>query len=144
MSLPINQMGGSGGLNDAALALADATPADVAAGKTFYAGNKELRTGTGEFYKIMVVNIDDLEAGPNSTTISVPGTFLFAGAVGAYTSGSGKYSALIANGLLNSAYIRNSSINFGKISYLNGVITVSSTRSYKLCDCTVYVAYQEA
>lgn len=138
----LNLLGG-GGLSNSALALATATETDVSAGKTFYSGDKELRTGTGEFYKIMVVNIDDLAAGPNSTTISVPGTFLFAGAVGAYTSGGSKYSALIANGLLHSAYIRNGSVNFGRISYSNGVITVSSTRNYELCDCTVYVAYQE-
>ncbi len=53
MSLPINQMGGGGGLNDAALALADATPDDVAAGKTFYAGDKELKTGTAQVSKVV-------------------------------------------------------------------------------------------
>ena len=53
MSYPINQMGGGGGLNDAALALADATPDDVAAGKTFYAGDKELKTGTAQVSKVV-------------------------------------------------------------------------------------------
>lgn len=36
----------STGLSDDALALADATPEDVTAGKTFYAGDRELKTGS--------------------------------------------------------------------------------------------------
>lgn len=36
----------SGGLSGGKLALANATPGDVIAGKTFYSGNKELKTGT--------------------------------------------------------------------------------------------------
>lgn len=35
-----------GGLSNSKLALATAVPSDVALGKTFYAGNKELKTGT--------------------------------------------------------------------------------------------------
>ena len=38
----------STGLSDADLARANATPEDVTAGKTFYAGNKELKTGIAE------------------------------------------------------------------------------------------------
>ena len=40
-----------GGLSDSRLALANATAADVAEGKTFYAGNKTLKTGTLVPYK---------------------------------------------------------------------------------------------
>lgn len=39
----------STGLSDDALALADATPEDVTAGKTFYAGDRMLKTGSGIF-----------------------------------------------------------------------------------------------
>lgn len=38
----------STGLSDADLARANATPEDVTAGKTFYAGNRTLKTGTAE------------------------------------------------------------------------------------------------
>lgn len=38
---------GGGGLSNSKLALATAETSDVKAGKTFYAGNKELKTGTG-------------------------------------------------------------------------------------------------
>ena len=38
----------STGLSDDALALADATPEDVTAGKTFYAGDRTLKTGTSQ------------------------------------------------------------------------------------------------
>ena len=38
----------STGLSDVDLALADATPEDVTAGKTFYAGDRALKTGTSQ------------------------------------------------------------------------------------------------
>jgi hypothetical protein len=40
-----------GGLTDKKLALATATEADVLAGKTFYSGNRELKTGEAKVYK---------------------------------------------------------------------------------------------
>lgn len=52
MSLPINQMGGGGGLGSKALALATAAEADVAVGKTFYAGSTQKKTGTLKKYAI--------------------------------------------------------------------------------------------
>lgn len=55
----------STGLSDADLALATATPEDVTAGKTFYAGNRMIKTGTasaGNIVKKITVN-----AGKNVT-----------------------------------------------------------------------------
>lgn len=43
----------STGLSDADLALADATPEDVTTGKTFYAGNRTLKTGTRTNVRVM-------------------------------------------------------------------------------------------
>ena len=59
----------STGLSDADLALADATPEDVTAGKTFYAGNRMLKTGTasaGNIVKEITVNAD------NNVTFQIP------------------------------------------------------------------------
>ena len=52
----------STGLSDADLARANATPGDVTAGKTFYAGNREMKTGTasaGNSVKEFTVNAKD-------------------------------------------------------------------------------------
>lgn len=52
----------STGLSDEDLAKATATPGDVTAGKTFYAGNRELKTGTasaGNSVKEFTVNAND-------------------------------------------------------------------------------------
>ena len=52
----------STGLPDEDLALANATPEDVTAGKTFYAGNRMLKTGTasaGNIVKEFTVNAKD-------------------------------------------------------------------------------------
>ena len=43
----------STGLSDEDLAKANATPEDVTAGKTFYAGDRALKTGAGEFKRMM-------------------------------------------------------------------------------------------
>ena len=70
----------STGLSDEDLAKATATPEDVTAGKTFYAGNRELKTGTAEKgYKIVTGYIPDFVI-----TINRPGiVYAFA----AYTGG---------------------------------------------------------
>lgn len=70
----------STGLSDDALALADATPEDVTAGKTFYAGNRVLKTGTAE----KGYNISTGYTPSNSVTINQPG-IMYAFAV--YTGG---------------------------------------------------------
>ena len=57
----------STGLSDADLARANATPEDVTAGKTFYAGNRMIKTGTasaGNIVKKITVN-----AGNNITPV---------------------------------------------------------------------------
>ena len=57
----------STGLSDADLARANATPEDVTAGKTFYAGNRMIKTGTasaGNIVKKFTVN-----AGKNITPV---------------------------------------------------------------------------
>ena len=59
----------STGLSDADLARANATPEDVTAGKTFYAGNRMIKTGTasaGNIVKKITVN-----AG-NNVTFQIP------------------------------------------------------------------------
>ena len=59
----------STGLSDEDLAKATATPGDVTAGKTFYAGNREMKTGTasaGNIVKKITVN-----AG-NNVTFQIP------------------------------------------------------------------------
>ena len=70
----------STGLSDADLALANATPEDVTAGKTFYAGDRTLKTGAAEKgYKIVTGYTPN-----NSITINQPGiVYAFA----AYTGG---------------------------------------------------------
>ena len=64
-----------GGLSNSKLALANATAADVAEGKTFYAGNKTLKTGTLVPYKyatgtVRMPLIDNPQVGDTVLTIS--------------------------------------------------------------------------
>lgn len=58
----------STGLSDEDLALADATPEDVTAGKTFYAGDRTLKTGTAG-----KINITTGYTPERSITINKPG-----------------------------------------------------------------------
>lgn len=46
--MPDTMINAGGGLSKSKLALATATVADVASGKTFYAGDKTIKTGTGK------------------------------------------------------------------------------------------------
>lgn len=64
-----------GGLSNSKLALANATAADVAEGKTFYAGNKTLKTGTLVPYKYATGTVrmplnENLQVGDTVLTIS--------------------------------------------------------------------------
>ena len=64
-----------GGLSNSRLALANATAADVAEGKTFYAGNKTLKTGTLVPYKYATGTVrmplnENLQVGDTVLTIS--------------------------------------------------------------------------
>ena len=64
-----------GGLSNSRLALANATAADVAEGKTFYAGNKTLKTGTLVPYKYATGTVrmprnDNPQVGDTVLTIS--------------------------------------------------------------------------
>lgn len=68
----------STGLSDADLALATATPEDVTAGKTFYAGDRELKTGTASVAEIGVVRSGSVTAANYYTSITPPDGWVFA------------------------------------------------------------------
>lgn len=59
-----------GGLSNSKLALATAKEADVANGKTFYAGNKLLKTGSLIPYKMKTGSFNGLDNNESSVTIS--------------------------------------------------------------------------
>lgn len=63
--MPDTMINAGGGLSNSKLALATAVPSDVTSGKTFYAGDKELKTGT---HKVTIIT---LATGSSSTTINV-------------------------------------------------------------------------
>ena len=68
----------STGLSDADLARANATPEDVTAGKTFYAGNRELKTGTARVAEIGVVRSGSVNAADFYAYITPPDGWVFA------------------------------------------------------------------
>lgn len=68
----------STGLSNDALALANATPEDVTAGKTFYAGNRELKTGTARVAEIGVVRSGSVTAANFHTHFTPPDGWVFA------------------------------------------------------------------
>ena len=68
----------STGLSDADLALATATPEDVTAGKTFYAGNRTLKTGAANAAEIGVVRSGSVTAANYYTSITPPDGWVFA------------------------------------------------------------------
>lgn len=68
----------STGLSDADLALANATPEDVTAGKTFYAGDRELKTGTASVAEIGVVRSGSVTAADYYTFFTPPDGWVFA------------------------------------------------------------------
>lgn len=68
----------STGLSDADLARANATPEDVTAGKTFYAGDRTLKTGTASAAEIGVVLSGSVTAENYYTQITPPDGWVFA------------------------------------------------------------------
>ena len=68
----------STGLSDADLALANATPEDVTASKTFYAGDRTLKTGTASAAEIGVVLSGSVTAENYYTYITPPDGWVFA------------------------------------------------------------------
>ena len=59
-----------GGLSNSKLALATAQESDVATGKTFYAGNNQLKTGILTPYKMVTGSFNGLDNNSNSVTIT--------------------------------------------------------------------------
>lgn len=94
----------STGLSDADLALANATPEDVTSGKTFYAGDRTLKTGTasaGNIVKKFTVN-----AG-NNVTFQIPARnyiSIFWETAGMYGARLYEKSGGTFNNLIYSAY----------------------------------------
>ena len=71
----------STGLSDADLARANATPEDVTAGKTFYSGDRELKTGTAQGGLTLKMRYTGTISPSNSLTVDVKSkTFLIVGA----------------------------------------------------------------
>ena len=71
----------STGLSDEDLALATATPEDVTAGKTFYAGDRTLKTGTAQGGLTLKMQYTGTISPSNSLTVDVKSkTFLIVGA----------------------------------------------------------------
>lgn len=68
----------STGLSDDALALATATPEDVMTGKTFYAGDRELKTGTARAAEIGLVRVGMVNAANYYTYFTPPDGWVFA------------------------------------------------------------------
>lgn len=70
----------STGLSDEDLAKATATPEDVTAGKTFYAGNREMKTGTAEKGLVLKQTYTGLLSASNSLEFNInSNTFLVFG-----------------------------------------------------------------
>lgn len=142
MSLPINQMGGGGGLNDAALALANATPADVAAGKTFYAGSKELKAGSLIPYGVL--------SGTSTTkttfTVTAPGEVLYGMAWAWYSTSSPSYFGLVFDKVpsINKLTSQTSgSQNGPKMSLSGNTVTFDASNSSLNWNLGYAVVYKE-
>lgn len=117
----------STGLSDEDLAKATATPGDVTAGKTFYAGNREMKTGTASKGLVLYQKYTgNIPSGGNATfniqaeNISMHGTYWCNGASGLNVS----YNRdTIIDRFYNSRVIKLS------VSYSNGMYTVVLTNS---------------
>lgn len=134
----------STGLSDDALALADATPEDVTAGKTFYAGDRTLKTGTAEKGFVLKQIISQSISGKSEITITINSkSFIIFGAP--YAS-VGAITAIIIH-YENSSVITSAGgfLNVGASITNNGyVVTLSNNNVYDLSfaatgTCPIYV-----
>lgn len=134
----------STGLSDDALALATATPKDVTAGKTFYAGDRTLKTGTAEKGFVLKQIISQSISGKSEITITINSkSFIIFGAP--YAS-VGAITAIIIH-YENSSVITSAGgfLNVGASITNNGyVVTLSNNNVYDLSfvatgTCPIYV-----
>ena len=118
----INMIGG-GGLSSSALALANAAEADVVSGKTFYAGDKTLKTGTLVPYGY-ATGTWTLNA--TRITFTVPGKIVFVSA--AYTAGSNGrvYLATVTPLMHSYANVFMSNTGYGHCNLPKGCIGTNS------------------
>lgn len=112
----------STGLSDDALALANATPEDVTAGKTFYAGDKDLKTGTASKGLVLYQKYTgSIPSGENATfniqaeNISMHGAYWCNGVAGLNVS--------YDRGVKKNSYYDPIEIDLS-VSYRNGMYTV--------------------
>lgn len=103
----------STGLSDEDLAKATATPRDVTAGKTFYAGNRMLKTGEGAFKRM---TSGSFKAPSSTKTISSPSQILVAVAFVSGTSGGGVFVAQLPG----------ISVSTSTVQYYNDTVTLSN------------------
>lgn len=134
-----------GGVGTAALAAATATESDVAAGKTFFAGGKELRTGTGSSCKLAQMSCTSLSAG-QSITMDVPGRLVFGCAYG-FTSSiatnmtGSSYRAAVTVGE-DAAMKAASSTNTATLSYSGGKL-ILTCELQSLSNGQMFAVYEE-
>ena len=120
----------STGLSDEELAKATATPEDVTAGKTFYAGNKELKTGTASKGFVLTHEfVGTIKNGESKTfTTNSKNAILF----GAYSREGARYSfyIYIKNGKIISRFYFND-FNFSFSASGSGLnITFTCTANF--------------
>lgn len=118
---------GGGGLSNSALALADATEADVCAGKTFYAGNKELKTGEATHYYVESYKSTALSGSSTKTvTITAAGAKIDCAVVFLSEFGTNPllYTASIKDGTVLESKCGESTLS--RISLSGNIITVSA------------------
>jgi len=68
--MPDTMVNAGGGLSKSKLALATATTSNVLAGKTFYAGDKELKTGTFTLASVAIRDKDGYTEPGTSKTLT--------------------------------------------------------------------------
>lgn len=125
----------STGLTDEALALANATPEDVIAGKTFYAGNRELKTGTASKGFALTQKFTGVikKGEPKTFATNSKNVILFGG----YDIGAAFYSMFvyIENARITQRFYAASQISFSFIAAGNGLqITLSPSGSVMRLD----------
>lgn len=134
----------STGLSDEDLAKATATPEDVTAGKTFYAGDREMKTGTASKGLVLKQTISQSISGKSEITITINSkSFIIFGA--AYASIGATMAIMIH--YENSSVITSAGgfLNVGASITNNGyVVTLSNNNVYDLSfaalgTCPIYV-----